>query len=93
MRGMRDLIIYSVDSLETTGDLASSGDTYRTPTRITFLSWSTQTREVPRIRMKSLSVSVFNHLVLFSALDAVNDCCARADHTLTAVRNCDVSFP
>ncbi len=38
MREMRDLIIYSVRSLETTGDLTSSGATYRTPTYTTFMS-------------------------------------------------------
>lgn len=37
MREMRDLIIYSVDSLETTVDLTNRGDTYRTPTYIIFV--------------------------------------------------------
>lgn len=72
MREMRGLIIYySVHSLETTRDLTSSDDTYRTPTSTPILSWSTQTWDVRRIRMRSPSASVLKSW--FCSLDAVDD--------------------
>lgn len=85
---MRDLIIYSVRSLETTGDLTSSGATYRTRTYTTFLfDFSFEHADVRCSQDKDEFVGSIGVKTAapFSALDRVV--------APTAVRNCDVSSP
>lgn len=90
---MRDLIIYSVRSLETTGDLTSSGATYRTPTYTTFVSltFSFEHADVRCSQDKDEFVGSIGVKTAapFSALDAADDRVVAP----TAVRNCDVSSP